>query len=192
MTDQEDNINLGKNVFDDNNQERKTWAYLGQTCSRSLICFCLNFLSFCWSSLVAFGDSTFQKLLTNQLFGLDFCALRQDTLYPHQDYEQNIFYKNSSLCFIGWSIRNWKIAAYLQLAKNWNTSTKVWRNLLFYQHSQSLYDVMQKEIEIFEFVRGVKFEFIDSLKNKGTKYFLILTTPKKRLAIQRLLLTSPP
>ena len=37
MTDQEDNINLGKIVFDDNNQERKSWACLGQTCSRSLI-----------------------------------------------------------------------------------------------------------------------------------------------------------
>ena len=39
MTDQKVNINLGKIVFDDNNQERKFWAYLGQTCSRSLIVF---------------------------------------------------------------------------------------------------------------------------------------------------------
>ena len=39
MTDQEDNINLGKIVFDDNNQERKSWNCLGQTCSRSLIVF---------------------------------------------------------------------------------------------------------------------------------------------------------
>ena len=43
----------------------------------------------------------------------------------------------------------------------------------FYQHSQPLYDVMQKEIENLEFVRGVNFEFIDSLKNNGTKYLLI-------------------
>ena len=39
MTDQEDNNNLGKIFCDDNNQERKTWACLGQTCSRSLIVF---------------------------------------------------------------------------------------------------------------------------------------------------------
>ena len=39
MTDQEDNINHGKIVFDDNNQERKPWACLGRTCSRSLIVF---------------------------------------------------------------------------------------------------------------------------------------------------------
>ena len=32
---------------------------------------------------------------------------------------------------------------------------------------------MQKEIENLQFVRGVNFEFIDSLKNNGTKYFLI-------------------
>ena len=32
---------------------------------------------------------------------------------------------------------------------------------------------MQKEIENIEFVRGVNFEFIDSLKNNRTKYLLI-------------------
>ena len=32
---------------------------------------------------------------------------------------------------------------------------------------------MQKEIEDLEFLRGVSFEFIDSLKNNGTKYLLI-------------------
>ena len=39
MTDQEDNINLGKLVFDDNNQEIKPWSCFGQTCSRPLIVF---------------------------------------------------------------------------------------------------------------------------------------------------------
>ena len=43
----------------------------------------------------------------------------------------------------------------------------------FYQHSQPLYDVMQKEIENLEFVRGVMFEFADSLKNNGIKYLLV-------------------
>ena len=42
----------------------------------------------------------------------------------------------------------------------------------FYQLSQPFYDVTQKEIENLEFVRGVKFEIIDSLKNNGTKYLL--------------------
>ena len=43
----------------------------------------------------------------------------------------------------------------------------------FYQHPQPLYDVMQKEIDNLEFVQGVHFEFINSLKNNGTKYLLI-------------------
>ena len=43
----------------------------------------------------------------------------------------------------------------------------------FKQHSQPLYNVMQKEIENLDFVQGVNFEFIDSLKNDGTKYLLI-------------------
>ena len=42
----------------------------------------------------------------------------------------------------------------------------------FNQHSQPHYNVMQNEIENLEFVRGVNFEFIDSLKNNGTKYLL--------------------
>ena len=44
---------------------------------------------------------------------------------------------------------------------------------LFYQHLQPLYDVMQKEIDILEFVQGVHFEIINSLKNNGTKYLPI-------------------
>ena len=39
MTGQEDNNNLGRFVFDDNNQKRKLWACLEQSCSRSLIVF---------------------------------------------------------------------------------------------------------------------------------------------------------
>ena len=43
----------------------------------------------------------------------------------------------------------------------------------FYQHSQPFYDVMQKEVENLEFLQGVNFDFIDSLKNNGTKYLSI-------------------
>ena len=50
-------------------------------------------------------------------------------------------------------------------------STK--NRVFFYQHSQPLYDVKQKEIKNLEFVQGVNFEFIDSLKNNATEYLLI-------------------
>ena len=42
----------------------------------------------------------------------------------------------------------------------------------FYQNPQPLYDVMQKQIDYLEFVQGVHFEFINCLKNNGTKYLL--------------------
>ena len=145
MADQESNINLDKIFFDDNNQERKSWACLGQTCSGSLIVFLSQILSFCWSSSVALGEFTFQKLVTNQLFGSDFCAVRQDTFYRHQDYAQINFHKKSSLYFIGWSFRNWKIAASLQLAKNWKNSTKVLQNLLVFINILNLFTMLCKK-----------------------------------------------
>ena len=43
----------------------------------------------------------------------------------------------------------------------------------FYRRYQPLYEIRQKGIENLEFVRGVNFEFIDSLKNNSTKYLLI-------------------
>ena len=64
-----------------------------------------------------------------------------------------------------------------QLIYNWlkigTFQPKFDKIYFFYQHSQPLYDVMQKEIENLEFVLGVNFEFIDSQKNNGTKHMLI-------------------
>ena len=63
-----------------------------------------------------------------------------------------------------------------QLIYNWlkigTFQPKFDKIYFFYQHSQPLYDVMQKS-ENLEFVQGVNFEFFDSLKNNGTNYLLI-------------------
>ena len=65
----------------------------------------------------------------------------------------------------------------MQLIYNWlkigTFQPKFDKIYFFYQDPQPLYDVMQKEIENPEFVQGVNFEFIDSLKDNGTKYLLI-------------------
>ena len=58
--------------------------------------------------------------------------------------------------------------------KNGTVEQKSDKMYFFYQHSQTLYDVMQKEVENLEFVQGVNFEFIDSLKNNGTQYLIIV------------------
>ena len=63
-----------------------------------------------------------------------------------------------------------------QLLYNWlkigTFQPKFDKKYFFYQHSQPLYDVIEKEIENLEFVLGVNFEFLDSIKNNGTKYLL--------------------
>ena len=121
----------------------------------------------------AFGEFTSQKLVTNQLFELDFCAVRQDIFYPHQDYEQNKLSKKLSFFSLVCPSETGKS----QLIYNWQKAgtfqPKCDKIYFFYQHSQPLYDVMQKEIDNHEFVQGVSFEFIDSLKNNSTKYLLI-------------------
>ena len=74
------------------------------------------------------------------------------------------------------------------MAENWNISTKVSKFdkiYFFYQHSQLLYNVMQKKIENLEFVQGVNFEFIDSLKNNGTKYLLIFDDSCEEICISK-------
>ena len=44
MTDHTDKgLQLGKFVFDDNNQERPSWKRFGQTCNRSLVVFLSQF-----------------------------------------------------------------------------------------------------------------------------------------------------
>ena len=44
---------------------------------------------------------------------------------------------------------------------------------------------MHKEIENLEFVRGVNFEFIDSLKNNGTTYLLIFDNSCEEISISK-------
>ena len=64
----------------------------------------------------------------------------------------------------------------LQNIYNWlkieTFQTKFDKVYFFHQHSQPLYDVMEKEIENLEHMHGVNFEIIDSLKNNGTKFLL--------------------
>ena len=125
----------------------------------------------------AFGEFISQKFVTNQLFGLEVRAVRQDIFYLHQDYEQVNFYKKSSL----YSLVGPSETGKSQFIYNWlkiGTFQPKSDNIYFFsQHSQPLYDIMQKEIENLEFVQGVNFEFIDSLKNNGTKNWLIFDDP---------------
>ena len=101
MTDQEYNINSSEIVFDDNNQESKSWACLGQTCSRSLIVFLSQLFVILLIIFGCFWSIHLSKTCDESTVQVEFLCSAAGYIY-----------------FIGWSLRNWKIAAYLQLAEN--------------------------------------------------------------------------
>ena len=115
MNDQEDDINLGKIVFDDNNQERKSWACLGQTCSRSLIVFLSQLFVILLIIFGCFWRLHFSDLVTNQRFGLEVCAVRQDTFYPHKIMNKLISTKSRVFMSLGGPSETGK----MQLIYNW-------------------------------------------------------------------------
>ena len=57
--------------------------------------------------------------------------------------------------------------------KNGTLQPKLDKIYFFNQHSQTLHVNMQKKNENLEIVQGVNFEFLDLLKNNGTKNLLI-------------------
>ena len=59
-----------------------------------------------------------------------------------------------------------------------------------YQHSQTIYDVLQKEIENLESVQGVNFEFIDSLKNNGIINLLTFDNSSEKICNSKALVDS--
>ena len=125
MIDQEDNINLGKIVFDDNNQQRKSWACLGQPCSRSLFVFLSQLFVVLLIIIGCFRKNHISKTCDNSTVWVGICVVQQDAFYRHQDYEKVTFYKKPRVYIIGRSLRDGKVTTFLQLAHKWNSSTKI-------------------------------------------------------------------
>ena len=63
------------------------------------------------------------------------------------------------------------------------------KNAFFHQQLRPFYDVMQKENDNFEFVQGVYFEFMDSFKNIGMKYLLIIDDSCEKICYSKKLST---
>ena len=82
LTDQKDNINLGKNVSDDNNQQNKSRACLVQTCSRSLIVFLFQLVEFFDYIWLLLDNSFFRKKWRFNCVGRKFvyCSRKHFTL----------------------------------------------------------------------------------------------------------------
>ena len=176
MTDQEKNIILGKIVFDDNNQERKSWSCLGQTCSRSLNVFLSQIFVILLIIFGCFWRIHLSKTCGESTVWVGILCSAAGYFLPSPRFKiKNKLISTKNRVFI--SLVGPSETGKSQLIYNWlNIGTfqpKFDKIYFFYQHFRPLYDDMQKEIEDLEFVQGVNFEFIDSLKNNGTKYLLI-------------------
>ena len=75
--------------------------------------------------MVDFGELILQIRVMKELFGSDDCVMKMDTCYPHQDYEQGIFYDESRLHIISLSVLEKNSELFLQLARNWNISATI-------------------------------------------------------------------
>ena len=71
MTDQEDNIFLGKNILDDKSM-RRVVGFSGPTASSSLIVYLTLFISILLIQFGGLGKTHLRKFVTNQLFYCDF------------------------------------------------------------------------------------------------------------------------
>ena len=82
--------------------------------------------------------------------------------------------KNRVFISLGGPSENGKSQRFYNWLKIGTFQPKLDKIYFFYQHFQPLHNVMQKEIKNLDFVQGVNFENIDSLKNNGTKYLLFI------------------
>ena len=101
--------------------------------------------------------------------------MQQGTFYPHQDFEQVTLTKTRDFVVdrSGPSVRDGKVTPFFYNLLKIGDSQPKFATFTFYQHSQTFYDVMQKEFDNLEFVQCVSFDLIDPLKNNGAKYLII-------------------
>ena len=102
----------------------------------------------------------------------NFSNAAEFTFYLRQDYKQVDFYKNRVFLSLIGPSETGESQLFHNWLKNGTFQPKFDKISFFHQHSRPLYDVMQQKIEGLEFVQGVIFEFIDSLKTNSTKYLL--------------------
>ena len=138
------------------------------------LCFCPNFLSFFYLLWLLLEISRFKNLWRINCLSWSFVQCGRIHLTFTKIMNKLISTKNRVFISLVGRSENGK----LHRSYNWlqigTFQPKFDKIHFFYQLSQPLYDVMQKEIEKFEFVQGVNFEFIDMLKNNGRKYLLKL------------------
>ena len=150
-----------------------------------------SFLSFCWSSSVAFENSPFKNLWRINCLGCNFVQCGR----IHFTFTKILNKLISTKIRVFISLVVPSETEKLQLIYYWlkiGTFQTTFDEIHFFINIFNLLTMLCKKIENLEFVRGVNFEIIDSLKSAVQSICQFLTFVVMRFAIQRALFTLPP
>ena len=170
MTDHEKIYIPGKIVFDDNNEDKRSWFFWDTPLPDLRWSFCSGLSVIL---LIKFGDfwKIHQSKTCNEafvwaekLFSAAVYILLSPKLWTIQ-----IATKNCVFILLVCPSQTRKSDISYNWLKNGTFPTKFHKTYFFCQHSQPLYDVLQKAIDDLEFVQGVKFENLDLFKNLGER-----------------------
>ena len=132
--------------------------------------FC-NLVDFLWLLL---GNSSFRNWWRQNTLGKNFVYC--SWIYFTITKTMNKLFSTKNGIFL--SLVGPSVTGNSQLIYNWlkngDIKPKSVKICYFYQHSQSLYDAMQKEIEYLESVQGVDFQFEESVKKHRYKVMVNL------------------
>ena len=172
MSDHPDIIKLVKIVFDDQNVEKRLWSCLGQTCSGSLIVFLSHFIVIFLQICGCFWRIHLAKTCDESTVWVDILCSAAGCILPSPNLLKSYFLQKTALLSLVGPNDSGKTYLIHQWLKFGTLQPKFDKIYFFSQHPQPLYHVMQTQIDNLEFVRGVHFEFINPLKNNGSKYLL--------------------
>ena len=153
MIDQEYKIISDKIICDDNNQERKSWTCLSQSCSRSRIVFLCKLLVILLIIIGSFWKIHLSQKFEESTVSMGILCSAGGYILPSPRLRAFCFpQKIRKIAFftIGTSVRDGKVTTYVQLAQNWILLSKLWPNSLFYFYSQPLW--------IYRFVEKQRFK----------------------------------
>ena len=56
----------------------------------------------------------------------------------------NLIFTKNSIFISGWTEQFWQNIFNSKVIESWNISTQIWQKFIFFQHTQPLYDFIQK------------------------------------------------
>ena len=142
--------------------------------------FCPNFFQFFKLIFVAFGKIIFQKFATKRLWGRNFVWFSWVHFTITKIMNNVISWKTRVLISLVGAFETGKP----QLIQNWlkigTFQPNSHKKYTFYHNFQIFYEILRKEIDNFDFVQGVNFQYIDSLAKDRYKVLIIFRRFKWR------------